>query len=81
MKNDWLIRLLLTSGLLGVTLQLSAQTDPAQPDPWPRVFVQGGATNTIYQPQLESWDGFRMKARAAVAIQPAGAPEPVFGVI
>ena len=73
--------LLIASGLLGMTLPAPAQTEPAQTDPWPRVFIRGGTTNTIYQPQLDSWDGFLMKARAAVAIQPAGAPEPVFGVI
>ena len=48
---------------------------------WPRVYVQAGATNTIYQPQVDSWDGFQFKARAAVAIQATGAPEPTFGVV
>jgi len=23
---------------------------------WPRIFVQSGVTNTIYQPQLDSWN-------------------------
>ena len=72
---------LISLSLLALTLPLAAQTEPAQPDPWPRVITQGGATNIIYQPQLDSWDGFLLKARAAVAIQPAGAPEPVYGVI
>ena len=81
MKYNLLIHLLITPGLLATTLQMSAQTAPAQPDPWPRVFIQGGATNTLYQPQVDSWDGFLMKARAAVAIQPVGSSEPVFGVV
>ena len=50
-------------------------------DPWPRVIVQGTVTNTIYQPQLDSWDGFFMKARAVVTLQSAGDSESVYGVI
>jgi hypothetical protein len=73
--------LLITLLGLAAACRLPAQTAPAQPDPWPRVFVQGGATNTIYQPQVDSWDGFLLKARTAVAVQPVGTPEPVFGVV
>jgi len=57
---------------------------PAQevtPDKWPRTSDIGGAKCTIYQPQLDSWDGFHFTARAAVSVLPAGAHEPIFGVL
>src|SRR5262245_13533261 len=51
------------------------------PDPWPRTFVQGGARYSLYQPQLDSWDGFDIEAHAAVSVVAAGAKAPTFGVI
>jgi hypothetical protein len=50
-------------------------------DRWPRSAQQDGATYTIYQPQIDSWDGAGMAAHAAVSVQAAGAPAPVFGAI
>jgi len=55
--------------------------DQVTPDPWPKVVVQNGATYTLYQPQLDSWDEYRFEAHAAVSVLPAGAKEPDFGVI
>ena len=46
---------------------------------WPRTYASGGTTSKIFEPQLEAWDGFTLKANAAVEIDPAGA-EPVFGL-
>ena len=51
------------------------------PDPWPKVLKQGGGTYTIYQPQLDSWNMYRLEAHAAVSVLSAGAKDPVFGVI
>jgi len=51
------------------------------PDPWPKIVKQGGATYTVYQPQLDSWDGYNFKAHAAVSVLAAGAKDPNFGVI
>jgi len=48
---------------------------------WPRVISHGGVTNTLYQPQLESWDYATLKAVSAVAVQPKGAENPTFGTI
>jgi hypothetical protein len=48
---------------------------------WPRVFVQANTTNTIYQPQIESWDGHTLTARSGVSVQAAGQPQAVFGII
>jgi hypothetical protein len=48
---------------------------------WPRVMFRDGATNTVYQPQLESWDYVTLWAVCAVAVQPRGAGQPTFGTI
>ena len=40
-----------------------------------------GATYTIYQPQLDSWDEYNLSVHAAVSVLPTGATEPNFGVI
>lgn len=48
---------------------------------WPRVYTAGTTTNTIYQPQVESWDGYTLKARNAVAVRTPEHPQPVYGVI
>ncbi len=48
---------------------------------WPRVIVHAGTTNTIYQPQIESWDGHTLTARSGVSVQVAGQPQAVFGLI
>ncbi|MBK9063631.1 MAG: autotransporter [Acidobacteria bacterium] len=54
---------------------------PANPDPWPKTAVNAGATYTMYQPQLDSWDQFNLAAHAAVSVLPPGAKNPVFGVV
>ena len=33
---------------------------------WPQVLAAGDTKLTIYQPQLDSWDGYTLHARAAV---------------
>ena len=40
-----------------------------------------GAKYAMYQPQLKDWDGYHLKALAAVSVLPAGTQEPIFGVI
>ena len=59
----------------------SNQPDPAlvSPDPWPKSAQVSGATYTLYQPQLESWDGYNLVGHAAVSVQLAGAKSPTFG--
>lgn len=47
---------------------------------WPRVLVEGNVTNTIYPPQVDFWDGYKLIGRCAVAVQPASQAQPVFGV-
>jgi len=68
---------------LATTLKLCPATlgAPSPPVDWPRVIFRNGVTNTIYQPQLVSWDYSTLKAVSAVAVQAKGAPEPTFGTI
>lgn len=51
------------------------------PDPWPRTLTVRGAKYSLYQPQVDSWDGRRLAAHAAVSVLAPAAKEPVFGVI
>ena len=48
---------------------------------WPRVMLRDGVTNTVFQPQLLSWDYLTLKAVSAVAVQPGGVGQPTFGTI
>ena len=32
--------------------------DEVAPDPWPKTVKEGGPTFTLYQPQLDYWDGY-----------------------
>lgn len=59
----------------------SAAASVAPAEVWPRVFVADGVTNRIYQPQVDAWDGFNLKARVAASVQPTGAARPVFGLL
>jgi hypothetical protein len=70
-------------GQQAVMAQWDGQPDGSQvtPDPWPKTVKQGGATYTLFQPQLDSWDGYNFAAHAAVSVLPAGAKDPDFGVI
>ena len=49
--------------------------------PWPREATEGGRTFTVYQPQIEKWDGVRLHARAAVSVESAASPLQHFGVV
>src|SRR5262249_2809284 len=53
--------------------------DQANVDPWPRETKFSGGTMTVYQPQVDSWDGGFLRFRAAVAIKHAGNGQEVFG--
>jgi hypothetical protein len=54
---------------------------PGQTDrPWPRQAVGDGYVITVYQPQIDKWDGTTLEARAAVSVETAASPEQKFGV-
>lgn len=73
------------ASLLGLaailSLSLAVVEAATPPTEWPRVIYRNSVTNTVYQPQLQSWDYFTLKAVSAVAIQPKGAPQATFGTI
>ena len=50
-------------------------------DDWPREVLSSEGTITMYQPQIESYSGNSLKARAAVSIILEGKDEPIFGAI
>jgi hypothetical protein len=58
----------------------AAETDSVDVG-WPRQYTSGGTTFTVYQPQLDEWDGDQLAAHAAVAVKEAGKEEPTYGVI
>ncbi len=63
----------------------SKQVPPAPgdvtPDPWPRNIDIKGVKYSLYQPQLDTWNGRRIESHAAVSVLPAGQKVRVFGVI
>jgi len=48
---------------------------------WPRQLDGEKGQIVIYQPQLESYSGDRLEARAAVSVTEKGETEPVFGAV
>ncbi len=58
-----------------------AAAEPATGDRWPKTAQLDGATYTVYQPQLDSWDLFNLTAHAAVSVLPPGGEAPAFGVL
>ncbi len=71
----WLI------GLALLTLAVPARVSAAD-DPWPREIKSPKGTRVvIYQPQIESFKGDTVKARAAVSVRTKDMKAPVFGVV
>ena len=63
-----------TSPPVGGEVSLAAGT-------WPREINANRATVLVYEPQIDRWQNNRLAAQAAVSVQPAGAPQPSYGVI
>ncbi|HQR18054.1 MAG TPA: hypothetical protein PK948_06770 [Gemmatimonadales bacterium] len=62
----------------------AAQTpDPATPaDPgWPRYFVQMGDSITLYQPQVDAWQGNLIRFHAAAAVKSPTMGAPTYGAV
>jgi hypothetical protein len=81
----WTIAVCFFAALLAAMPCMAQEEQPpageVTADPWPRMIDEGGVKYTIYQPQLDSWDGYNFAAHAAVSVLPAGLKEPTFGVI
>src|SRR5258706_12714482 len=56
------------TGAASTAAPVSALTDSG----WPRVIVTSDTRLTVYRPQVDSWDGFRLEGRAAVAVAMTG---------
>ncbi|HSF05926.1 MAG TPA: DUF3300 domain-containing protein [Methylomirabilota bacterium] len=65
----------------------AAPRPPAPPAPaqgdraWPRQFAGDGHVVTVYQPQIEKWEGNTIEARAAVSVETVASPQQHFGVV
>jgi len=77
--------LLAVCGCVYVVGESAAAGDSAatvKPSRWPmQTTTSDGAAVTIFQPQLEDFQGDIISARAAVAVTPANAQQPIFGAI
>ena len=57
-------------------------TNPAEEElDWPRVIKSPTGTLTVYQPQIEQWNGISIATRAAVSLQPSDGGQPTYGVV
>ncbi|MCD4750603.1 MAG: hypothetical protein K8R59_14630 [Thermoanaerobaculales bacterium] len=73
-----------TFGTLAIALILMTTIGTAAGDDqrdWPKIVEAVGASITMYQPQIDSWEGNIFEARAAVSVVKAAGDEPVFGAI
>jgi hypothetical protein len=50
-------------------------------DSWPHAVMAGGDKLTVYEPQVESWQGNTLRARSAVAVETPALPKPTYGVV
>ncbi|MEE8469476.1 MAG: carbohydrate-binding family V/XII [Planctomycetota bacterium] len=65
-----------------LSLSLLSAAVPTQEGDWPRVLDGKGGTVTMYQPQVESFEGDVLEARAAVAVKLGGGEvAPIFGAV
>ncbi|HLO26645.1 MAG TPA: hypothetical protein VK187_11060 [Geobacteraceae bacterium] len=82
MMRDFRKTILVLLAVLSVSVATARAADkPPVDEGWPRELTSNGMTAMIYEPQVDSWDGFNLKAHAAVAVRPAPKQEPVYGVI
>jgi hypothetical protein len=59
----------------------AAQTTDSEDSLWPLELDSDGGQIIIYQPQIESYEGNMLEARAAVSVTQKGATEAVFGAM
>jgi hypothetical protein len=79
-------------GLSGLSTTVDAQKPSSLPKvagasaqaegSWPHVITAGGASVTVYQPQVIAWPEHKtLRARAAISVQPAGQAKPILGTV
>lgn len=69
-----------TAGLMAAQSSPSSLAATATTD-WPRELRSGNVVFSVHQPQIESWDGYRTKAYAAVTAKLTGQDNPSYGVL
>jgi hypothetical protein len=71
----WTIAVCFFAALLAAMPCMAQEAQPpageVTADLWPRIIDEGGVRYTIFQPQLDSWDGYNYAAHAAVSVLPA----------
>lgn len=70
-----------SSFTLAASNTASSKGDALTDKGWPRKFMSGANSFSIYQPQIEQWQGNRFDARAAVAISEGQSKQTTYGVI
>ena len=56
-------------------------TEAVSDSSWPLTLAAGATNLTVYEPQVDWWDGHSLVARSAVAVQSANSARAVYGVI
>lgn len=73
-------KILVTIGLIVSMVSFFSSEGFAQ-DSWPQEFAIQNGKISVYQPQLESYKGDKIKGRAALSMQKKGVKDPIFGVV
>jgi hypothetical protein len=74
----WKLRIVVAVVLFSVVPTLFAQTAPST---WPAQQTTADGQVTIFQPQLDDFQGDQLSSRAAVSVQLTGQTDPVFGAV
>ena len=68
-------------GLQPVARAQGASAGEIPVDSWPHTVMAGADKLTVYEPQVESWQGNVLRARAAVGVETPALPKPTYGVV
>ena len=75
------LALLVVCGLQHAVRAQSPTPGEIPVDSWPRTVNEGSDKLTIYEPQIESWQGNTLRARAAIGVETPALPKPTYGVV
>ena len=75
------LALFVACGPQSAALAQSATPGEIPVDSWPRMVAAGGDKLTVYEPQVESWQGNVLRARAAIGVETPALPKPTYGVV
>ena len=75
------LALLIASGMGPAARAQTSAPAEVPVDSWPRSLTAGGDKLTVYEPQVESWEGNVLRARAAIGVETPALPKPTYGVV